>query len=209
MANQNYCSCYYYIFANKKACSLKIKTIKALHFTHHLHSRFFFRQMSHWLFLCASVKLTHWYNTHANHGTLGSRELKDEIARLTAMMESVLAAQSQSSLTPATPPPPQRIVISEVVTSTVSATQFALAMPVGFSWGMPPKFMPEGFAPTFASMLASSPIMSVPPPVVHTLPRFEDTIWGSGCLWEDGWNERPIPWAAKGVEDLEGKRFVR
>jgi hypothetical protein len=40
-----------------------------------------------------------------------NRELKDEIARLTAMKESVLAAQSQSSPTPAIPPP-QRTVIS-------------------------------------------------------------------------------------------------
>ncbi|CAL5207447.1 unnamed protein product [Lathyrus oleraceus] len=99
-----------------------------------------------------------------------NRELKDEIARLTAMMASVLAAQSQSSPTPATPPP-QRSVISEVATSIVPATQFAPAMPVGFSWGMPPNFVLEGFAPTFASMSASSPVMFVPPPVVHTLPR--------------------------------------
>ena len=39
--------------------------------------------------------------------------------------------------------------------------------------------MPEGFAPTFASMPASSPVMSVPPPIVHTLPRIEDTIYHS------------------------------
>jgi hypothetical protein len=44
---------------------------------------------------------------------------------------------------------------------------------------MLPHFMLEGFAPTFASMPASSPVMSVPPPVVHTLPRVEDTIYHS------------------------------
>ena len=72
--------------------------------------------MSYWLFLCASAKLTHRYNTRANqprimeHLEQENRELKDEIARLTAMMESVLAAQNQSSPTPATPPP-QRTVI--------------------------------------------------------------------------------------------------
>ncbi|KAI5424556.1 hypothetical protein KIW84_030655 [Lathyrus oleraceus] len=52
-------------------------------------------------------------------------------------------------------------------------------MPVGFPWGMPANFMPEGFAPTLASLPASSPVMSVPPPVVHMLPRVEDTIYHS------------------------------
>jgi hypothetical protein len=66
-----------------------------------------------------------------------------------------------------------------VATSTVPAivTHFAPNMPAGFPWGMLPNFMPEGFAPTFASMPASSPVMSVPPPVVHTIPRVEDTIY--------------------------------
>ncbi|KAI5403813.1 hypothetical protein KIW84_051098 [Lathyrus oleraceus] len=78
---------------------------------------FFFRQISYWLFFCASAKLTHRYNTHANHLRImehleqENRELKDEITHLTAMMESVLAAESQSSPTLATPPP-QRTVIS-------------------------------------------------------------------------------------------------
>ncbi|KAI5391446.1 hypothetical protein KIW84_076310 [Lathyrus oleraceus] len=82
-----------------------------------------------------------------------NRDLKNEISHLTAMMESVLAAQSQSSPTPATSPP-QRTVISEVATSTIPATaaHFAPNMPVG-------------------------PVMSVPPPVVHMLPRVEDTIY--------------------------------
>jgi hypothetical protein len=68
-----------------------------------------------------------------------------------------------------------------VVTSIVPAAtaHFALNLPAGFPWGMSPNFVPEGFAPTFASMSASSPVMSVPPPVVHTLPRVEDTIYHS------------------------------
>ncbi|XP_050915266.1 acetyl-coenzyme A carboxylase carboxyl transferase subunit beta, chloroplastic-like [Lathyrus oleraceus] len=47
-------------------------------------------------------------------------------------------SQNQSSPTPATPPP-QRTVISEVATSSVSvaATQSGPTMPAGFSWGMP------------------------------------------------------------------------
>jgi hypothetical protein len=44
---------------------------------------------------------------------------------------------------------------------------------------MPANFVPEGFAPTLASLPASSPVLSVPPPVVHTLPRVEDTIYHS------------------------------
>ena len=39
--------------------------------------------------------------------------------------------------------------------------------------------MPEGFAPIFSSMPVSSPVMYVPPPVVHTLPRVEDTKYHS------------------------------
>ena len=96
------------------------------------------------------------------------------------MMESVLTTHNQSYPTPATPPP-QRTVISEVATSTVpvTAAHFEPNMLSGFPWGMPPNFIPEGFAPTFASMPASSPAMYVPPPVVHTLPRVEDTIYHS------------------------------
>ncbi|KAI5438117.1 hypothetical protein KIW84_024021 [Lathyrus oleraceus] len=52
-------------------------------------------------------------------------------------------------------------------------------MPIEFPWGMPPNFVPEGLAPTFAYMSAYSPIMFVPPLVVHTLPRVEDTIYHS------------------------------
>ncbi|XP_050908927.1 uncharacterized protein LOC127122669 [Lathyrus oleraceus] len=64
-----------------------------------------------------------------------NREIKDEIARLTAMMESILAAHNQPSPPPATPPP-QRIVISKVATSTVPATQ-----PDSFDYATKLKFM--------------------------------------------------------------------
>ncbi|KAI5435630.1 hypothetical protein KIW84_022153 [Lathyrus oleraceus] len=52
-------------------------------------------------------------------------------------------------------------------------------MPAGFPWGMPPGFMPDIPAPTFASMPASSPVIVIPPPVVHTIPRVDDTIYHS------------------------------
>ena len=136
-------------------------------------------------FIYFEDKLTHRYYTRANSSRLmdhleqENRKLKEEVARLTALMESFLAAQSQSSPTPSTPP--QRTVISEIVTSIVPAAtaHFASSMPVGFPWGMPPNFVPEGFAPTLASLPASSPVLSVPPPVVHTLPRVEETIYHS------------------------------
>ncbi|KAI5427739.1 hypothetical protein KIW84_032955 [Lathyrus oleraceus] len=143
-------------------------------------------RMSYWLFLCASAKLTHRYNTRVNHPRImehleqENRDLKDEISCLTSMMETVLAAHIQSSPTPATPPP-QRTVSFEVSASTIPATaaHFAPTMLAGFPWGMSPNFVPEGFAPTFASMSASSPVMPVPPPIVHTLPRVKDTIYHS------------------------------
>ncbi|KAI5444523.1 hypothetical protein KIW84_012960 [Lathyrus oleraceus] len=50
-------------------------------------------------------------------------------------------------------------------------------MPARFPWGMPPNFMHEGYAPTFAHIPISSLVMSVPPPVVHTLPCIEETIY--------------------------------
>ena len=92
-------------------------------------------------------------------------------------MKLVLAAQSQASPTPATPL--ARTVISEVVTSTMPATtaHFAPTVPAGFPWGMPPNFLPEGPTPTFASLPASSPVLAVPPLVVHTMPRVDDTIY--------------------------------
>jgi hypothetical protein len=37
--------------------------------------------------------------------------------------------------------------------------------------------MPDIPAPTFASMPTSSPILAMPPPVVHTIPRVDDTIY--------------------------------
>ncbi|KAI5388295.1 hypothetical protein KIW84_074109 [Lathyrus oleraceus] len=83
------------------------------------------------------------------------------------------------SPTPATSP--QRTVISEVASSTVSAAtaHFAPAMPSRFPWGMPANFVPEGLAPTFTSLPASSPVLAVSPAIVHTLPRVEDTIYHS------------------------------
>ncbi|KAI5438405.1 hypothetical protein KIW84_024232 [Lathyrus oleraceus] len=138
------------------------------------------------LFIYFEDKLTHRYYTRANSSRQmdnleqENRELKEEFARLSALMESFLAAQSQSSPTPSTPP--QRTVISEIVSSTVPAASahfVPTTMLAGIPWGMPPNFMLEGPAPTFASMPTSSPVLAVPPPVVHTMPRVDDTIYHS------------------------------
>ncbi|KAI5395060.1 hypothetical protein KIW84_061607 [Lathyrus oleraceus] len=88
-------------------------------------------------------------------------------------------SSSQASPPPATPL--ARTVISKIATSIVPAatTHFAPPIPAGFPWGMPANFILKGFAHTLASLPASSPVLSVPPPVVHTLPRVEDTIYHS------------------------------
>ncbi|KAI5389534.1 hypothetical protein KIW84_074988 [Lathyrus oleraceus] len=52
-------------------------------------------------------------------------------------------------------------------------------MLAGFPWGMPPNFVPKGFARTLVTMPESSPVMCVPSPVVHTLSRVKDTIYHS------------------------------
>lgn len=73
--------------------------------------------MSYGFFFRVSIKMTHHYYTRANrqrrmeHLEQENRQLKDEIARLTTLVESVITAQNQPSLHPATPPP-QRTVIS-------------------------------------------------------------------------------------------------
>jgi hypothetical protein len=108
-----------------------------------------------------------------------NQTLRDEVARLGALMEQLLAAQNQPApQQPATPV--QRTVISEIATSTVPVSAHQPnAMPPGFPWGMPPGFMPDLPAPTFAQMPASSPVPVPAPPVVHTMPRVDDTIYHS------------------------------
>lgn len=137
-------------------------------------------------FVFVSDKLTHQYDTRANlqrrmdHMEQENRELKEEVTRLTSLMESLIAAQSQATPTPATPR--QRTVISEVVSMLVHVihvSQLAQDMSAGFPWGMPSNFMPEGYAPTAAPMPVSRPVMSTPSPIVHVLPRVEETIYHS------------------------------
>ena len=44
---------------------------------------------------------------------------------------------------------------------------------------MPANFVPEGLAPTFTSLPASSSVLAVPHLVVHTMPRVDDAIYHS------------------------------
>ncbi|MCI62092.1 hypothetical protein A2U01_0083349, partial [Trifolium medium] len=75
------------------------------------------------------------------------------MGRLTAMVESLMAAQNRSPTPPSphsTPPQVQATVISEVVTvptfvPPISAPQ--CQMPDGSPRGMPFNFMPEGCQP--------------------------------------------------------------
>lgn len=61
----------------------------------------------------------------------------------------------------------------------VAASQSVPTTPARFPWGMAPNFVPKGYAPTFSSMPTSRPVLSVPPTIVHTLPRVEETIYNS------------------------------
>lgn len=93
------------------------------------------------------------------------------------MMEALVAAQNQPPPLPRTPL--QRTVISEIVSTPifvalVSAPQHH--MPSDFPWGMPLKFVPEGYQPAVEVPMAQ-PVMSVPPIVVHVIPYVEEHVF--------------------------------
>ena len=78
-----------------------------------------------------------------DHLEQDNRELKEDIVRLTALMESIIAAQNQPYPTPTTPP--QRTVISEVISTPVpviSTSQSVPTIPSRFPWVMPQNFIP-------------------------------------------------------------------
>ena len=66
--------------------------------------------------------------------------LKDSLERLTAMMESMVAAQNQPPPPPPLQTPIQRTVISEIVSTPISVAPVVsvpqYSMPAGFPWGM-------------------------------------------------------------------------
>ena len=89
------------------------------------------------LFIYFEDKLTHRYYTRVNSARImeqleqENQSLRDEVARLGALMEQLLAAQNQPAPQPATPV--QRTVISEIATSSVPVSAHQPnAMPPGF-----------------------------------------------------------------------------
>ena len=107
-------------------------------------------------------KLTHRYCTRANQKRKmdqlkqENRELREEVStlkdsleRLSAMMESLVAAQNQPPSPP--PSPVQRTIISEIVSVPVSVAPAASvpqhSMPPDFPWSMLLNFVPEGYHP--------------------------------------------------------------
>lgn len=47
-------------------------------------------------------------------------------------------------------------------------------MPVSCPYGMPPNFTPEGYHPV---SLAAIPIMTIPNPIVHTMPLDREPVY--------------------------------
>ena len=90
-------------------------------------------------------------------------ELREEVARLTAMIEALVAAHNQSSSSNST---------QAQNTTTVSLPQ--ISMPASCPYGMPPNFTPEGY---HAASSIPIPIMTIPNPVVHTTPPDGEPIY--------------------------------
>ena len=68
-------------------------------------------------------------------------------------------------------------------------------MPAGFPWGMPPSFVPEGYQPPhplpeIPVVPAIQPVMSTPPPVVHTVPFAEEQLYHVEPSESLGMNDR-------------------
>ena len=86
-----------------------------------------------------------------------NHELREEVTtlrigmeKLTALVESLMAAQNQPS-TSAAEIQTSTTVVSEIVTAPTSVTQvnspLQHQMPKGFPWVMPYNLMPEGYQP--------------------------------------------------------------
>ncbi|XP_050878584.1 uncharacterized protein LOC127082391 [Lathyrus oleraceus] len=137
------------------------------------------------------VKLNHQYNTRASRRRRMNKleqenqelrkeviTLKDSLERLTAMMDTLVAAQNQSSNN--SQDPLQRTTISENVSTPipmVAVNDQQYQMPPGFPWGMPHSYMPTGYRPQNVEAPVVTVVMFVPPIVVHTTPYNEETIF--------------------------------
>ncbi|XP_050909570.1 uncharacterized protein LOC127123391 [Lathyrus oleraceus] len=114
-----------------------------------------------------------------------NRELKEEVSRLSALVESLLQAQKQAANVQASASnQPPEVAPTYIPASTMGSVN---VMPSGYPWGMPHNFMPEGHHPQVQVQPASSPVPVVPPPVVNSVPtpahipqvRVDETIYHS------------------------------
>ncbi|XP_058764639.1 uncharacterized protein LOC131638108 [Vicia villosa] len=121
-----------------------------------------------------------------------NHEFRDEVTtlrvgveRLTALVESLVAARNQPS-PPSSPRATQTqtevqtTTICEVSTATVSMAPITglshYQMPNGYPGGMSYNFVPEGYHPVTGAA-QTTPIMTVIPPPVHTVPQAEEPIY--------------------------------
>ncbi|XP_058726476.1 uncharacterized protein LOC131597828 [Vicia villosa] len=121
-----------------------------------------------------------------------NHEFRDEVTtlrvgveRLTALVESLVVARNQPS-PPSSPRATQTqtevqtTTISEVSTATVSMAPITglshYQMPNGYPGGMSYNFVPEGYHPVTGAA-QTTPIMTVIPPLVHTVPQAEEPIY--------------------------------
>ncbi|XP_058755096.1 uncharacterized protein LOC131628252 [Vicia villosa] len=111
--------------------------------------------------------------------------LRVGVERLTALVESLVAARNQPS-PPSSPRATQTqtevqtTTICEVSTATVSMAPITglshYQMPNGYPGGMSYNFVPEGYHPVTGAA-QTTPIMTVIPPPVHTVPQAEEPIY--------------------------------
>jgi hypothetical protein len=125
--------------------------------------------------------------------------LRAELEKLNDLVALLVAVQNQP------PPTPQITVISEIVSTSVSATLASTpqhTMPEGYQWGMPFNFNEEfqsyvsevstpivqhtiavsqpGITFPQATMSVPQPKMIVPTPVVHTIPYVSEHVYHAG-----------------------------
>ncbi|XP_050914788.1 uncharacterized protein LOC127129693 [Lathyrus oleraceus] len=117
--------------------------------------------------------------------------LKDSLERLTAMMDTLVVAQNQSSNN--SQDPLQRTTISENVSTPIPVAVVndqQYHMPPGFPWGIPHGYMPTGYRPENVEAPVVTAVMSVPPHVVHTTPYNEENIFDAAPSEVVGVDER-------------------
>jgi hypothetical protein len=125
------------------------------------------------LFIYFEDNMTHPYRTRAKVKAMAeqleneNRELKEEVSRLSALVESLLQAQKQVVNVQAS----ASNQAPEVAPTFIPALAMGSVnvMPSGYPWGMPHNFMPEGYHPQVQAQPASSPVPMVPPPVVNSV----------------------------------------